>query len=110
MWRHDAAERPVQRSARADPRDGPQEACAIAIPTKPRQQFVADFHTYRHVEPLEAREQPPAFALDLRVEARPPLAHQTQLAHHALRELTLLSGREPAGRSLPQHDPLDTIL
>jgi hypothetical protein len=57
-------------------------------------QCVAESYPLAWVEAFERSEEPPGFALGLRIDAGSFALSQPELASHPLRELALLSGAE----------------
>src|SRR5215813_12563212 len=108
--RHDAGQRTVDRRPRAQPANRPEQARVAAIAAKPRGDFVADLHSHRRIQSLEARQQAPAFTLDLRCDAYRLASADAEVADDSLRDFTLLSCREAARGPLPQYEPLGTVL
>src|SRR5262249_56788745 len=59
VWRHDAAERAVERRARADATDGPEQARVGRGAANTSHELVADPDARRDIQPVEACGQTP---------------------------------------------------
>src|SRR5262245_59783169 len=108
--RHDAAERAIERRARADAADGPEQARVGRGAANASHELVADLDARRDIEPFQAGGETPTLALFLRTQPRRLLAAEPESADDTLRQLPLLARRESAGHAIPENEPLDTIL